>query len=522
MFIRQMFKYVLMITYNIIERKSPSFKMRLTIAISILTQTLTTISSSAVAATVSTDVLPPVPANNHNEEITINEDEENSQHNKSNNHIVKRLDSHSYSSVFNTLKPSTSIKDDTMRIECKPSSSSDPYDFGLLYCGVDRHCKESPYSSLGGYCMDSIIKENETTTTTNHNIMSRRRRRRRRREQVVGQRTFFEIAELFCNESSSSELVSCDCSQLDFDESKGELTCYLGPYCGYYESGCTTNENTIGGENEADYDSFSVCLSETFTGKAEDKLSYSYTSCYNQTMPATGYGFKYCTDFTFDVIYGPTCDIQVDGISCNSCEVSIGGGVEYGENCEVFDCSNTKINYQADRCTLFSDPVLRQVSFSNYLYESKWPCPNGGCNICNKDDGNARMTNAINGNFTYSSPFFEDKNVTLNCYGAMYDGMRGAFSDSSYCEAFQSVVQEPCGCESSSDIMNNNDSPPKPPLPVSASPTTSNTKTPMVDPAGSEAPVPVVGAGTETATNKLLPSFIGLLIAFYVIGDIIF
>ena len=498
--------------------------MRLTIATSILTKTLTTISSSsAVAATDSTDVLPPVPANNHNEEITINEDEENSQHN-SNDHIVKRLDSpHSYSSVvFNNLKPSTSIKDVTMRIECKPSSSSDPYDFGLLYCGVDRHCKESPYYSLGGYCMDSNINENEKTTTKNHNIMSRRRRRRR--QQVVGQRTFFEIAEQFCNasSSSSSELVSCDCSQFDFNESKGELTCYLGPYCSYSESGCTTNVNNIGDEDEADYDTFSVCLSETFTGKAEDKLSYSYTSCYNQTMPATGYEFNYCTDFTFDIIDGPTCDIQVDGISCNSCEISIGGGVEYGENCEVFDCSNTKINYQGDRCTLFSNPILRQVSLSNYLYESKWPCPNGGCNICNKDDGNARMTNAINGNFTYSSPFFENKNVTMNCYSAMYDGMRGAFSDSNYCESLQSTVQEPCGCESSNDMNNNNDSPPSIPLPVSFPPTTSDTKIPSVDPSVSEVPVPIVSAGAVTSTNNQLPSFIGLSIAFHVIVDIIF
>jgi hypothetical protein len=502
--------------------------MRFTIAISILTKTLTSSSSTVTATAVSTDdVLPPVLVNNQNDEIISNHEEEennNSQHTNYNNHIVKGLDDssmsfqrlfrrrHSDSSgVVDNLKPSKSIKDeDTIRIECKPSSSSsDPFDFGLLYCGADRHCKESPYSFLGGYCMDNIIEDNETTTT-NHNIMSRRRRRR---QQVVGQRTFFELAELFCNESNSSEVVSCDCSQLDFNEYKGELTCYLGPYCDYIESGCNNGD-----------DYFSVCLSETFTGKAESKLSYSYTSCYNQTMPTTGYEFNYCADFAFDVVYGPTCDVQVDGVSCNSCEISIDGGVEYGENCEVFDCSNTKINYQANRCTIFSDPVLRQLSLSNYLYESKWPCPNGGCNICSKDDGNARMTNAVNGNFAYISPFYESKNVTMNCYGAMYDGMRGAFSDSSYCESFQSIVQEPCGCESSIDmntIIINNDSPPETALPVSSPPTTSNTKMPMVDPAVSEAPVPLVAAGTVTATNKRLPSFIGLSIAFYVTGDIL-
>jgi hypothetical protein len=70
-------------------------------------------------------------------------------------------------------------------------------------------------------------------------------------------------------------------------------------------------------------------------------------------------------------------------------------------------------------------------------------------------------------------------------------------------------------------IIINNDSPPETALPVSSPPTTSNTKMPMVDPAVSEAPVPLVAAGTVTATNKRLPSFIGLSIAFYVTGDIL-
>jgi hypothetical protein len=88
-------------------------------------------------------------------------------------------------------------------------------------------------------------------------------------------------------------------------------------------------------------------------------------------MPSSTYVFNYCTDFSFDVVDGPQCSMEVDGVSCNSCEINVGGGDMYGENCEVFDCTNTGIKYAGDRCGAFANPTLLIESEINYLYRGE-------------------------------------------------------------------------------------------------------------------------------------------------------
>jgi hypothetical protein len=99
--------------------------------------------------------------------------------------------------------------------------------------------------------------------------------------------------------------------------------------------------------------------------------SFFNDNSYKQNMPDSNYVFEYCTDFTFDATNGAKCEIEVDGVKCNSCDIAIAGGKDYSENCEVFDCENTVINYIGDRCGTFANPTLLIESELNYLYEGE-------------------------------------------------------------------------------------------------------------------------------------------------------
>ena len=166
-----------------------------------------------------------------------------------------RVPRHRHSLLLNS-KP-TSLTNS--RIECDPTSDND--DIGLLSCGAGRYCAEtsSLNSSLGGVCTD----QKETK-----DLLLELKQASRRRQQVVGTKTFFQLAETFCDRNQDS----CDCSAMDFDAYNGEFTCNFDFDCIYAASGCTNEDE------EDDMDTFQVCESEVFTGKAKRKYSYSYTS----------------------------------------------------------------------------------------------------------------------------------------------------------------------------------------------------------------------------------------------------
>lgn len=181
----------------------------------------------------------------------------------------------------------------------------------------------------------------------------------------------------------------------------------------------------------------------------------------------------------------------------NNSEINVGGGEEYGENCEAFDCSNTFINYVGDRCGAFSNPTLRSVSLVEYFYESKWPCSTG-CNLCG--DG-GRMTNGSN-NVTYESPFF-DNNVTLSCYDLQFDALTGQLAESNYCDVLPPLVEEVCGC-----IGSPTEPPALPPTtptisPPTPSPVTFPTNPPSASSSLSATSISLVGAGLVMTLSVL-------------------
>jgi hypothetical protein len=126
-----------------------------------------------------------------------------------------------------------------------------------------------------------------------------------------------------------------------------------------------------------------------------------------------------------------------------SSDIAVGGGAEYGENCEVFDCSNTVSAYKGDRCGAFSTPTLRSMALVEYLYSAHWPCYNG-CNLCGEA---GRVTMGTN-NFTYPSQFLKS-NVTIQCYDLQYDALTGGLSQGDYCLTLPPMMGDLCGCENS-------------------------------------------------------------------------
>mmetsp|Transcript_19531 Transcript_19531/g.47152 ORF Transcript_19531/g.47152 Transcript_19531/m.47152 type:complete len:565 (+) Transcript_19531:132-1826(+) len=387
--------------------------------------------------------------------------------------------------------------DDTAR-----SSGSNDF-VGILSCGFGQYCRESSESSLGGFCADlDADTEDGSDDTTAAAISSASSRRasssrassrfpqeqqlvrghrslhaqRQRQDQVVGRLTVLQLADLFCNRPDESGLVlDCDCNDMDFENNTGTLSCYVGPGCTELDTGCDSGSGGLSAESGGALDfartveQFDHCTTEVFTANITTESLYEYTSCYTQTMPQSNYTFSYCTDFAFNAIDGPTCDIEIDGVKCNSCDIAIGAGVTYGENCEVFDCTNTFLNYAGDRCGAFTEPTLRYVSITEYLYDAFWPCPSGGCNLCG--DG-GRMTTGFE-NFTYTTQFLNVTD-TFYCYDVNYQALTGGLYGTSYCSTLPGVVQDVCGCSNPSqpstptDDSSNNQPQPQPGPPSEA------------------------------------------------------
>lgn len=256
--------------------------------------------------------------------------------------------------ILNKLKNSAAEDDDVDKDatskECYPSvdhtngHNSHQDVLGVLSCGLKKYCQESEGSSLGGFCVDKTnheTKSNDDETKLKNNPYPQQLVRRR--QQVVGRLTVLQLADLFCNRPDATELtVDCDCSNMDFENGNGTLSCYFGPDCIDLDTGCEDDGSggLVYGGGSSDLarngDTFEHCTTEKFDANITSETFYEYTSCYTQRMPRTDYSFTYCTDFAFNVFDGPTCDIEVEGERCNSCGIAIGGGVDYAENCEVF------------------------------------------------------------------------------------------------------------------------------------------------------------------------------------------
>jgi hypothetical protein len=236
--------------------------------------------------------------------------------------------------------------------------------------------------------------------------------------------------------------------------------------------------------------------------------------------------------------------------SYRRCDIKIGGGSQYGENCEVFDCLNTPIRFQGDRCGLFANPTLLLESEINYLYKQFWPCP-GGCNLVRdnresygitwrvrtrsahhlfsflfffrihqtKCGENGYMTNGRS-NFTYQSQLLATPYV-FQCYDIMYGAMVGTLSDTNYCDSLPPLANEPCGCMGGPSLAPALQPPPNSattpaPVPTSSTDTMSLAPSPPI-PASTEPPTdgPVDSAAPSHSLYSTLGMYamIGLFIS---------
>jgi hypothetical protein len=169
--------------------------------------------------------------------------------------------------------------------ECTLSSTAD---VGILSCGLGKYCVESSDSPTGGYC-----------------VSNNSRMPGRRRQQVVGRMSILELADLFCNRPEETGLtIDCNCT-VDFSNFSGEFSCYFGPDCTQVLNGCAE-------------ETFPLCSTEQVDATLVGVDSYSYTSCYTQFLPLSNERFTYCTDFGYTATDGPTCDMEVEGVPCNS------------------------------------------------------------------------------------------------------------------------------------------------------------------------------------------------------------
>ena len=269
-----------------------------------------------------------------------------------------------------------------------------------MSCGLGQYCRESSESSLGGFCVDldadSEDGSDDATATTVSSSSSRRASRvvsnrfpqeqqlirgghrslhYQRQDQVVGKLTVLQLADLFCNRPDESGLVlDCDCNDMDFENNTGTLSCYVGPSCTELDTGCDGGSGGLsaGSGGALDFartvEKFDHCTTEVFTANITTESLYEYTSCYTQTMPQSNYTFSYCTDFAFNAIDGPTCDIEIEGVKCNSCDIAIGAGVTYGENCEVFGKYSMKRRTCRQRCFAF----ICLLFFQSYSITNFW------------------------------------------------------------------------------------------------------------------------------------------------------
>jgi hypothetical protein len=271
--------------------------MRLAIATTILAESLPFVSSASLTNDHTNPIEDPHLVSVHFNEQQLIHVAERNQFRKGDYliHQQQQRQQHYYGGI-GTLKNKKGAVSSTV-IECTTLSSannSNNVDVGILSCGIGKYCMESTESSLGGYCVND-----DENTKRNNNIPGRRR------QQVVGQLSIFELADLFCNKPETTGLkLDCNCT-VDFEAYSGEFSCYFGPECVDFTAGCED-------------DTFPLCSTEKLDAIIDSKMSYTYTSCYTQTMPMVEYKFEYCTTFSFNENDGPTCDIVMGGQTCNS------------------------------------------------------------------------------------------------------------------------------------------------------------------------------------------------------------
>ena len=299
--------------------------------------------------------------------------------------------------------------------ECDPTADSrdddDVFgdgDVGILSCGIGQYCMESTTteSNLGGICVDF----DEDVDQNNSNIAVDRRNMQEdgeildKVEELCDYTVDYndDITCTTCNVDTAAYTANIEC---EYEES-----CYvkrLGPLCD--------------GQNDTTF-----CTTGTIDASLSGKDQFTYEICETLTKPTD---FTYCVTYMYEPDTDEvTCEIVVDGITCNSCTPVFKR--ESGNWCRYFDCDNTIINTSATIC----DYSIMQAYTSYYLY-NQLPCEDG-CNLCGDDRVMYKPS---------LKEFTIPRVATVNCLTTQLTALTGGYN-ANQCKALMALAEEPCGC----------------------------------------------------------------------------
>lgn len=198
--------------------------------------------------------------------------------------------------------------------ECDPTGTATA-DQGLLAsCADHEYCTESLDSSMGGYCMEKSIDDNEQDRKLQTSIL---------------------IPTSVCDPDSgyyNGYYESCDCGRFNLQRDTGSFVCtYVEYYC-FYDGICGAT---------------TASMRKLTDGSASSSFCYEF-----QTPLAMLACYSYRVDPTPS---GTSCSVVVDGVTCDRCEIDFTIEHPYYPDspygCFQFDCRNTIAEMVGNSCS---------------------------------------------------------------------------------------------------------------------------------------------------------------------------
>lgn len=345
-------------------------------------------------------------------------------------------------------------------VECDPESED--ADVGVLSCGAGSYCIESENSKKGGYCLSSPDE-------IDRNL----------------QESFFDSVYFAFCDSDSLYYDTCNCTGADPEAYTLDVACARSDACGEIESQC--------GVNVTSCVSYGFYLTMTGPGAYvvdrcfEDSLPYQQKTCYQ----TTSYGNR-------DV---EGCTISVDDEECLSCQLSTNAD---GDDCYIFDCTNTFVKRAGDQCTpgVYVAPIL--------YYVDNFGCDYYVCPICGGDD------------FVPTNPggLIDIGDGQTSCAAVHQAALFGAFNETFCDEVVIPGVATPCGCVpfGSPPAQVPTEAPVVTDVTATGTPTVVIAEFPTISPIEVTFPtdVPAItGAASNTFTSSAIAmTFMGVALAF--------
>lgn len=260
-------------------------------------------------------------------------------------------------------------------------------DIGVLSCGIGLYCVGSEKSKTGGFCV-SIPDEVDRNLQEGDDSM------------------FDSLRNEFC------ETDYCGC-EVDPDSYLLYVNCFQEE-CIEYISTCGTNITACR--------DISLELNVTSPGEYMRRRCIHYTEPYEQE---TCYEAKVVDNVV------QTCDIEVEGVTCNSCDIVKQRARD--DSCYQFDCTNT-ISEKSAFWSYFCEDGVNVAPIKDYL--STYDCDIYQCPICGGED------------FTSTNPagLIDLGDGTTTCAAVHQVALLGGFNETFCQEVVIPGVAEDCGC----------------------------------------------------------------------------